>query len=307
MADDAALRQLLASKQLDAVREVDALWPDLRAGADPNAVYRQRTALNRLRTFAALAGALAVPPPPKRAAKDLRDWRRILGAVRDLDVVEEWIGKAAQTGGDGVRRGGDLFAGIARAERSAAAARLADAIDAREGRDARRALESVEHQLRRRIAGPAPGVAIDADGPATDHLVRRLCAPFLADWAKAHDRAAATMAAEPLHDLRRVNKRLRDAARFAEEAAGGPGDARLAQRLQALHNALGALNDLDVLQAWCRAAAGRAARDGAWTPKQAADATRLLRRVAREEAARFGKLLDAWPDAGALAEDLRGG
>jgi CHAD domain-containing protein len=219
--------------------QVDRMLAREAAVRDPSetdALKRYRVATRRLRA------ALRVfrEAYPKRETKPIRtglsDLADALGAVRDLDVRLEEIERWAAEQDDEARTAIEPLRKALAARRHAAAATLARKLDSRG-----------HHRLMVTLIGFVTALEADAASPggAPDRSVRdRAASSVWTAYELVHAYASVVRWADlpTLHALRIEAKRLRYTIEFLGDVLG-PGRELAVERLVALQDHLGALND----------------------------------------------------------------
>ena len=250
-----------------------------REGRDPEELHQMRVATRRLRAAWRVFGDAFEPAEARRMKRPLREVAAALGAVRDLDVLLE-IARA-------------YGAGLAEPEAAAFGALIRD-LEARRA-SGRILLDAVLDQPRygRWLHASVAFLGNPRPAPrglptAEPRLVREL-APA-AVWAAfgrvlAYEGIQRWADVPTLHALRIEGKRLRYSLEFIREALG-PGVSPLIQRVTALQDHLGLLNDADVAATMARDFL--AARSAELSPAERAavggfvvDRERELRRLRR--------------------------
>jgi CHAD domain-containing protein len=256
----AALRSLLAEQ----LREVERHEPGTRLGHDPESLHDMRVAVRRLRALLRSGGELVADNTAELEAR-LKELGRVLGEVRDLDVlIERLEEEAAGLGEEDAERARPLLA-VLRRERSRNRRRLLAFLRSEEYStlcdDTARTIE----ELRPSGSGASLGDLADRAFRKTRKAVRDL-----------PDEPADA----ELHAVRKKGKR----ARYAAELAGRKKFVKRAKRLQ---DVLGEHQDSVV-------AAGRLRELAAGAePEHALAAGRLVER----EAARRAAAREEWPKA----------
>jgi CHAD domain-containing protein len=210
-----------------------------REGSDPEELHSMRVATRRQRAAWRVFGDAFRPGRTRAHRARLRDVAARLGTVRDLDVLLE---------------AADLHrAELPVSEQRALEPLLAEWRTHRD--DARRLLvrELDSEAYRRWIDDYAEfvrqeGVAVVAVAPTQPHRVRdtagsRIVAAY--ETVRAYEPVLRWADVETLHDLRIAAKRLRYTIEFVREALG-PESAVLIERVTALQDHLGELNDANV-------------------------------------------------------------
>jgi CHAD domain-containing protein len=221
-------------------RELLANDPGVRLGTDPEAVHQARVATRRARALLRAARALVEPAWVERLRTELKWLGGLLGQVRDLDVLLEYLDADAAA----------LENSDARAFRRLRK-RLATQRD-----EARVAL--LEGMGSGRYFGLLDLLAGAADAPGTGEDVA-----LDAIAAAAFDglrKAARTLPKRPsdaeLHRIRIKTKRARYAAELAEPALKKPGS-RFVERAKVLQDVIGEHQDACVAEERIRAVAQR--------------------------------------------------
>ena len=219
--------------------------PGTREGRDIEELHQMRVATRRLRAAWRVFGDAFDPADAKRLKRPLRVVAAALGAVRDLDVLLE-IARAYQVGlpePEGV-----AFGALIRdleARREAARQQLDDVLDQpRYGRWLHASVAFLGSP--RRPSKPA--------ATAEPRLVRELAPAAI--WAAfgrvlAYEGIQRWADVPTLHALRIEGKRLRYSLEFVREALG-PEVNPLIQRVTAMQDHLGLLNDADVAATMAR-------------------------------------------------------
>ena len=214
----------------------------VRLGEDPEGVHQARVATRRLRSHLRTFGSMLEDDWRDELRAELRWLGDELGAVRDLDVLEERIRRHASTLPD------DEASGVAR---------VLDRLHRRR-EAARGALLSAMHGSRYVElldvlvdAASSPRVLGEvADAPAADVLGVVMDAP----WKHLRTRCRKlepTSDDAALHDARIRAKRVRYAAESLVPVFGKPAR-RFARRTEALQQVLGAHQDAVMATAWLR-------------------------------------------------------
>lgn len=254
MALQAGLREQL--------REIERHDPGTRLGRDPESLHAMRVAVRRLRALLRAGKPLSAGDTGELDAR-LKQLGRVLGDVRDLDVLLERLdGEAAELGRDDAQQARALLRGL-RSDRSRARRRLLTALRSDKYLslldDTARTLEELEPS---------------GEETSLDELAARAFAKV----RKAVRRLPDEPTDEELHAVRKAGKR----ARYAAELAGRKKLARRAKRLQ---DVLGEHQDSVVSAERLRELAAGA------PPAQALAAGRLIAR----EGERRADARAAWP------------
>jgi CHAD domain-containing protein len=219
--------------------------PGTREGRDIEELHQMRVATRRLRAAWRVFGDAFDPADAKRLKRPLRAVAAALGAVRDLDVLLE-IARTYR--GDLPEAEGVAFGALIRdleARREAARQQLDDVLDQpRYGRWLHASVACLGRP--RRPSRPST--------TAEPRLVRELTPAAI--WAAfgrvlAYEGIQRWADVPTLHALRIEGKRLRYSLEFVREALG-PEVNPLIQRVTALQDHLGLLNDADVAATMAR-------------------------------------------------------
>ena len=244
--------------------EIERHDPGTRLGRDPESLHDMRVGVRRLRALLR-AGRELVASDTVELGERLKELGRILGEVRDLDVLLARLdAEAAELGGEDAKRAASLLAAL-RTERSGSRSRLLGALRSDEYLalldDTARTIDELE---------PSGSAA------ALDELTDKAAAKL----RKAVRKLPEEPANEELHAVRKKGKR----ARYAGELAGRD---RLVKRAKKLQDVLGEHQDAVVAAERLRELAAGA------EPERALVAGRL---VEREEERRL-EARAAWPKA----------
>ena len=254
----------LRGRLRDQLREIERHDPGTRLGRDPESLHDMRVGVRRLRALLR-AGSELIATDTSELDERLKQLGRVLGEVRDLDVLLAHLdGEAAVLGGQDVQRAGPLLAKL-RTERSCSRSRLLAALRSDEYLalldDTARTIDELEPS----------GCAVTLDELADEASAR---------LRKAVRKLPDAPGNEELHAVRKKGKR----ARYAAELAG---QKKLVKRAKKLQDVLGEHQDAVVAAERLRELAAGAA------PEQALVAGRL---VEREEERRL-QARAAWPKA----------
>jgi CHAD domain-containing protein len=260
--DGPAALEALRAGLLGQLREIEAHDPGTRLGRDPESLHDMRVAVRRTRALLR-TGRPVIGGDTGPVETGLKELGRVLGDVRDLDVLIERLRGEAQ---ELEYHGKEAFlAAITSLTHEHAAARLR----------LTRTLDS-DHYLRLLddVERTARELAPSGDGSTLPDLVDRQ-ARRLRKVAKALPQDPAD---DDLHALRKAGKRTRYAAELA-------GDSKLVKRAKQLQDVLGEHQDAVVAVERLRALAA------------AGDATLAFAagRIAGREEARRREARERWP------------
>ncbi len=197
----------------------------LQASPDPDTVHDLRVAIRRCRALAAVMEEVDRNPAWPEMRKVARKLFRGLGALRDVQVSEEWIKKIGPES-DPLRA--QLLASLEADEKehAANALRVAAKFDEKEWR-------TLERRLRQRVRiVPVGGLAAEC-----------LALERFEEAKELHNRALRTEKAKPWHALRIGIKRFR----YTLEGLLPEHYAAWSENLKRLQDLLGDVHDLDVL------------------------------------------------------------
>ena len=256
--------EALQSRLREQLREIERHDPGTRLGRDPESLHDMRVAVRRLRALLRVGKELSSADTAELDAR-LKQLGRVLGDVRDLDVLLERLeSEAAALGGEDAKRARLLLVGL-RNERSRKRRRLLTELRSEKYlgllEDTAVAIEELEPR--------GAGTSLDELTGRAFHTVR-----------KAVRKLPEKPADEQLHAVRKKGKR----ARYAGELAGRKKFVRRAKKLQ---DVLGEHQDAVVAAERLRDLAAEA------PPEQALAAGRLIER----ETERRAEARAAWPKA----------
>jgi CHAD domain-containing protein len=197
---------------------------DLHTSPDPDTVHDLRVAIRRCRSLAAVLQEVDPDPVWHEMRKVPRKLFRGLGALRDAQVMEEWIKKLAP---DGDSLASQLLVSLASEEKqvSESALRLAAKFDEKEW-------TLLERHLRQRARlVPVGGLAAEC-----------LALERFEEAKELHNRALRTEKPKPWHALRIGLKRFR----YNLEGLLPEHYAAWSENLKRLQDLLGDVHDLDV-------------------------------------------------------------
>ena len=210
----------------------------VRSGNDPEDVHAMRVATRRSRAAWRLLGDSFGGTPTKEHRQRLRDLGRLLGEVRDLDVLLKAT-EAYQASLSAARREGlEPLVAAWRADREEARTRLVANLDADWYRDWVAEYEAFTDVER----GVDDGVLM-ATGRVRDMLPALIWTAY--GHVRAYEPAFHGADLTTLHALRIASKRLRYTLEFGREVMD-PDSAALIARVVALQDHLGLLNDARV-------------------------------------------------------------
>jgi CHAD domain-containing protein len=246
----------------------------VRLDLDPEGVHQARVATRRLRSDLRTFRPL-LDREWSAALRDELGWiARLLGDVRDGDVLLERLREKLGALPNELQVGAGAAVSDLQASRDTALTTLLDAL---------RSSRYVELLDRLVDAAGAPALRGDADAPAADAIPALVRRP----WHKLEKRVGK-LPDDPtnaqLHEIRIRTKRVRYAAEAAAPVAGKPART-LAHAAARLQDVLGDLNDANVAADWLDAWAARA---GADEGARAAEALAALQRDAAAD------LRDRW-------------
>ncbi len=198
---------------------------DLRSSPDPDTVHDLRVSIRRCRSLAAVMAEVDPDTAWQEMRKVARKLFRGLGALRDAQVLEEWIKKL---GSENDPLGAQLLASLESDEkrRTEDALRVAAKFDEKEW-------NSLGQTLRKRVR------LIPVGGLAAECLVLER----FEEAKELHSRALRTEKSKPWHGLRIGIKRFR----YTLESLLPEQYATWSENLKRLQDLLGEIHDLDVL------------------------------------------------------------
>jgi CHAD domain-containing protein len=244
--------------------------PVVRLDVDSEGVHQARVATRRLRSDLRTFRSLLEPSSAAALREELGWLARLLGDVRDADVLLERLVRSAGRLTEDERVGADAVLAALEDVREAAHARLLDAIGTARYVNLLSALVAAANE---------PSLRPEATGPATEivpALVRR-------PWHRLAKYVAGLDDAPPddrLHEVRIRAKRVRYATEAIAPVVGKQARS-FARAAAALQEVLGDLNDAALAAGWLEERSRDAAdRD----VRRAADALAATERAAAEDA-----------------------
>jgi len=261
------LRSLLVAQY----RTLLANDPGVRLGADPEAVHQARVATRRARALLRAAGAIVEPAWAEPLRTELAWLGKLLGPVRDLDVLIGHVADeaAALEGGD-IRAVGTIRGRLGR----------------QRGTARRTLLEAMSEPRYFKLLDTFAGAGHAPAGTSTASLEQ-----IAADAFKGARKAMKALPEDPsddeLHTVRIETKRARYAAELAEPVLGKAG-ARFLGRAKVVQDVIGDHQDACVAEARIRELAVSGGVSAAL-----AGGRLIERQQARKRAARAA-LPDAW-------------
>ncbi len=205
----------------------------VRAGEDPEAVHDMRVGIRRLRAALDAAAPFSKPKAFRRQERRVKALADALGAVRDADVLLEFLRDRLGAAGEEERPGLARLIAAIEAEREDDRVALLAALDRLPEDDFAGGFERFARKLRK-------------ENKPTGAVARRALAASVAKFAGRADAFDDPEDAEELHRLRIAAKRLRYTLELFGTALGDetPG---LIEELKGLQEGLGTIHDRDVL------------------------------------------------------------
>ena len=217
-----------------------------RTGHDPEDLHAMRVATRRMRAAWRVFGDGFRPESTRRYRTRLRDVAGKLGAVRDLDVLVMALEEYRADLPEVERAGLEPLAAEWRSERDMARAILVRELDSK---GYRRFVDD----YRTFVLSPGMGAAIV--GPTEPHHVRDTAGSRIQlayEQVRAYQSVLRWADVPTLHQLRIAGKWLRYTLEFVKEPLG-PEASALIERVVALQDHLGLLNDAEVAATMARA------------------------------------------------------
>ena len=216
-----------------------AVEPGTRSGEDPEDLHKMRVATRRQRAAWRVFGDAYDAKRTKRHRNRLRDVARRLGAVRDLDVLiaalDEYAGAQAEPERIAIQPLGDSW----RVRRDEARALLIKELDSPKHLDW---LDDYRDFVQREGRGTL-GVTPTVPHRVRDTMPSRIWAAY--EGVRGYEPVLRWADIPTLHELRIGGKWLRYTLEFVREALG-PDATPLIEKVVALQDHLGLLNDADV-------------------------------------------------------------
>jgi CHAD domain-containing protein len=241
----------------------------------PDGLRRYRVAIRRLRAALRLFGEAYTRREVKPLRRDLADLAQAVGTVRDLDLRIADVNRWALERGDPSPLAVEPLVASWAAERTRALAALLDRVDSRRHR-------RLLHDLVAFVDAPEEAdrrSRFEGAHTISDRAGSRIWAAY--EEVRAFAEIVRWADVETLHGLRIATKRLRDDLEFLGGILG-PDAAPLLERLVALQDHLGAMNDAAVTAAAVRSFLERHHPDLA--PVEQAEIARYLADREREVA-----------------------
>jgi CHAD domain-containing protein len=256
--------EALRSRLREQLREIERHDPGTRLGRDPESLHDMRVAVRRLRALLRAGGKLVATDTEELDAR-LKELGRVLGGVRDLDVlIERLEAEAAELGEGDAERARPLLA-VLRKERS---------------RCRRRMLAFLRSDGYLALLDDTAGTIEELESSGSDASLGRLADKAFKKTRKAVRELPDEPADEELHAVRKKGKR----ARYAAELAGRK---KFVKRAKKLQDVLGEHQDAVVAAERLRELAAEA------EPEHALAAGRLVER----ETGRRTEAREEWPRA----------
>ncbi len=217
-----------------------------RTGHDPEELHAMRVATRRMRAAWRVFGDGFRPESTRKYRTRLRDVAAKLGAVRDLDVLVMSLEQYRADLPEAERLGLEPLITQWRTERDLARAVLVRELDSK---GYRRFVD----EYRTFVLSPGMGAAIV--GPTEPHHVRDTAGSHIQlayEQVRAYQSVLRWADVATLHQLRIAGKWLRYTLEFVKEPLG-PEASMLIERVVALQDHLGLLNDAEVAATMARA------------------------------------------------------
>jgi CHAD domain-containing protein len=255
----------LRSRLREQLREIERHDPGTRLGREPESLHDMRVAVRRLRALLR-AGNKLVATDTRELGEQLKQLGRVLGEVRDLDVLLAHLeDKAAALDRVDTKQAESLLAAL-RTERSGSRSRMLAALRSSE-------YLSLLDDTARTIEELAPSAAETSLDELADKAFAKL--------RKAVGELPDDPADEDLHAVRKVGKRARYAAELAERR-------KVVRRAKKLQDILGEHQDAVVAAQRLRELALGA------SPPEAFAAGRLVEREEKRRARARAEWPKAW-------------
>jgi CHAD domain-containing protein len=218
-----------------------------RRGKDSDYVHDMRVATRRARAVARLFGPFFHDKTVRGHVRNLRRTSRALGAVRDLDVALQSLGKYAQLRPSSEQAGLGEIRAIWRLERRQAYRTLSSWLD---GADYRAFIAGFDQFCRTTPDARRPASSKNGDGPAPTEVRHVMPSAILQrfEQVRAYEPLVASVGPVPiasLHALRIDCKALRYSLEPVEPLLGDEGG-EIILKLKRLQDLLGELNDAAV-------------------------------------------------------------
>jgi CHAD domain-containing protein len=256
--------EALRSRLREQLREIERHDPGTRLGRDPDSLHDMRVGVRRLRALLRAGKKLVADDTDELDAR-LKELGRVLGEVRDLDVLIERLEcEAAELGDDDAERARPLLA-VLRRERS---------------RNRRRMLAFMRSDGYLALLDDTALTIEELEPSGSDASLSDLADSAFKKTRKAVRKLPNEPADEELHAVRKKGKR----ARYAAELAGRE---KFVKRAKKLQDVLGEHQDAVVASERLRELAAEAEPEGALA------AGRLVER----EASNRAEAREDWPKA----------